>query len=388
MTAINDEPGHVFPAIAGDAAFPDLTQTAEREKYVILQAWQTDRLRVLKAANPNLKVLVYQNLAFCTDPGLKQPASSGVPCTSAPDAWFLRNRKGHRFASQSFPWLWAMDIGLRSYQRAWAANVNALLHSGPWDGVFIDDADPTMKYAYPAAAVAKYPDDAAYSAAMGKALAFIGPRIRADDKLAIANFATWVEYPRLQDSWLSYLDGALDEMFVKWGDTADTGYRDLQQWKAQVAEAAYASARGKIFLAFTHGPATDIGAAIYGYASLLMAGNSASAYAYTADYSQEIWIPEYDYQIGHPLRKMQCHRGLCWRQFSRGIAIVDAGSSPGSLRLGARYSGSGLHSVDHVMLRPNTALVMTADQPSARPPSPVPVSTAPISLSAQLRVDP
>ena len=53
-----------------------------------------------------------------------------------------------------------------------------------------------MLYHYDVGRVAKYPSDAAYSAATGSALAFIGPRLRAQGKLVIPNFGDWRRLPQ------------------------------------------------------------------------------------------------------------------------------------------------------------------------------------------------
>ena len=59
--------GHVYPALDTAAASANYSQTAARSGYVILQAWETQRLHSLKAENPAIKVLVYENLAFSAD---------------------------------------------------------------------------------------------------------------------------------------------------------------------------------------------------------------------------------------------------------------------------------------------------------------------------------
>ena len=77
-----------------------------------------------------------------------------------------------------------------------------------------------------------------------------------------------MEYPDTYNHWLSYVSGALDEMFAKWGRGADEGYRDQWQWEQQVEEAQYSAAHGKAFLAFTQGSQGETQAARYGYASV------------------------------------------------------------------------------------------------------------------------
>ena len=55
--------GHLRVAIDAAAAGADFSRTAGRNRYVILQAWETDRRAALKAADPDVRLLAYANLA-------------------------------------------------------------------------------------------------------------------------------------------------------------------------------------------------------------------------------------------------------------------------------------------------------------------------------------
>jgi hypothetical protein len=351
--------GHVR-AILDTGAAPT-ERTAERQGYVILQAWQTNRLRELKAANPAVRVLVYKNLSFSAQlPGSHVgPSPSGVWYSEAPDRWFLRNTSGRRFTSWSYSWLWAMDVGDPDYQARWASNVVSELVSEGWDGVFLDDANATMKYHYTPGSVAKYPSDAAYSAATRSALAAIAPKIRAAGKLAVPNFASWVEYPATYNDWLRFVDGALDEMFLKWGKRAGEGYRPEAQWSTQIAAAKHATAQGKAYMAFTQSAATDSAAARYGYASLLLATQGNASFALTPDYGTETWFPEYDYDLGRPLAgEERDPNGVHRRAFERGLVLVNPTGATRTVDLGGRYSGSGLDSATSATMPPQTGLIL------------------------------
>ena len=49
-------------------------------------------------------------------------------------------------------------------------NVGQARREEGWDGVFVDDTNPTIRWHYTSEQVAKYPSDATYAAATGKAL--------------------------------------------------------------------------------------------------------------------------------------------------------------------------------------------------------------------------
>jgi hypothetical protein len=352
---------HVYPAIAGGAAAPHFSHSGARARFVILQAWETVRLHRLKARDPSLEVLVYKNFGYATKgagPGGRH--SSGVSWGEAPASWFLDDTAGRRFTSDGYGWLYAMDVGNSEYQRRWAHNVISELRSEGWDGVFMDDVNPTFKYAYEPHEVARYPTSAAYARAVGSALAFIGPRITSQGKLAIANCGAWVEYAPTCDRWLRYLSGGLDEMFVKWGGGRSRGYRGVAQWQTQLEEVSYATERGKYFLGFTHGPARDREAARYGYATMLLGSEGTASYAYTPDYAEEEWFPEYEYDLGRPTSsEAAVVGGVHRRPFEHGLVLVNPTGYDRTLDLGGAYSGSGLTDATSVTMGPHTGLVLT-----------------------------
>lgn len=372
---------HTYPALDTAAATADYSQASNRNAYVILQAWETERMQELKAQNPSLKVLVYKNLGFAAE--ARSPLSStGVATQEAPDAWFLKNLQGQRIASNGYNWLWAMDVGSPEYQQRWYENVSRELETQGWDGVFIDDPNPTMKYTYDPSQVAKYPNDAAYSAAMGSALAYIGPKIQAGGKLAIANFAPWVEYKSTCNSWLQYLSGALDEMFVKWSRNTGEGYRSEAQWNVQLEEVKYAAAQGKQFIGFTQGSPGETAAARFGYGTVLLGTNGTASFAFAANYTSETWFPEYEYELGNPTgAEVRETGGVHRRLFENGLVLVNPTSSSRSVSFGGTYSGSGLNGATSATMEPHTALILTGSQDPA-PPRKAKKRTAAIKLSA------
>jgi hypothetical protein len=378
-TAAVPEPsvGHVRPVIDTAGTITDYAKTASRNRFVILQAWQTDRLRALKAANPSVRVLVYKDLAFAVQLPASHvgPSSSGVLYSEAPDSWFLKNTSGQRFTSWSYSSSWAMDVGNPDYQARWASNVVSELVAQGWDGVFMDDTNATMQYHYTVSSVAKYPSDAAYSAAMRSALQAIAPKVRAAGKLAVPNFAAWAGYPATYNDWLQFVDGALDEMFLKWGRSVGEGYQTEAAWNTQIAAAKYATGLGKSYLAFTQSAAGDAQAARYGYASLLLATQGDASFAMTPDYGTETWFPEYDYDLGRPLAgESRDQNGVHRRPFERGLVLVNPTASTLTANLGATYSGSGLTNATTTTMPPHTGLILTGTG-AASAPEPVPTPT-------------
>jgi hypothetical protein len=358
--------GHVRYAIDSAAQFS--SDTAARHKVVILQPWQTDEMRTLKAANPGIKVLVYRNFSMTSS---VSGYSSGVTYTEAntshPD-WFLLDSNGQRITSSGWSYLTLMDPGVQSYQQRWADNVISELNTQGWDGVFMDDVNATVKY-HTSAKLAKYPTDADYQAAVRSGLAYIGPRVQAAGKLAVANIGAWSEYYSAGTDWLQFLSGAMDEQFEKWGTSTTDGYSTdwgAGGWATHLNMVKACESQGKLFLGITHSQSTDAAAARYGWATVLLAAGGHSSFALADDYTHETWFPEYDYDIGDPLAaETRDASGVHRRAFQHGLVLVNPTSSSQSVSFGGTYSGSGLTSATSTTMGPHTGLVLVGDSTSS-----------------------
>jgi hypothetical protein len=353
--------GHLRLAIRSDATFSSYDWTATHEQVVILQSWDVADLYRLKAANPKVKVLMYKNASAVTN----SAASDGRHCTgvsygqAAANGWLLRNQGGSPFAFLDYPWLYAADIGSPGYQQAWADNVLADIGSDPWDGVFIDDVNPTIRYHYCVSCVAKYPTDDQYSAATQSFVRDVGPRLQAAGKLAIANIGSWSAYASSVDPWLNWLSGAMDENFLKWGDEPGTGYASPGVWATQLDEVKNTEAKGKLFIGITKSSAGDVRAAVYGYATELLASNGHSVFTLAAGGAGEPWFREYGYDLGVPAGPQHADgAGVHERRFSRGLVLVNPTTSTQTVSLHGIYSGSGVHRARTVTMAPQSGLVL------------------------------
>lgn len=357
--------GHVRVAIDSDPDFSNLAWTAKRHGYVILQGSRTTELAKLKAAYPGVRVLLYKNLsASISQPFTNGYYSTGVSYQEADSQhpeWFLRNTDGNRFTFRSWSYLWAMDVGSSSYQRRWADNVIAQLQAQGWDGVFIDDVNPTMKYHYSVSRVAKYPTDEAWQAATESAIANIGPRIRSRGWIAIGNISGTGEYD-VGQQWVDYLSGAMVEHFAKWGYTAGDGYAGEYTWQRQLGFLRSAQQRGKTILAVTTSKNGDRAAARYGWASVLLGAEGSAHFALHGDYSNANWFPDYDYKLGRPTTGLrQSTNGIRRRSFENGIVVVNPTSRQRTAKLDGRFSGSGWSNVSEVTLRAKRAAILLRD---------------------------
>jgi Hypothetical glycosyl hydrolase family 15 len=361
--------GHARVAIDSGASFPNYAWTADHEQVVVLPPWDLSELYALKAANPSVKVLMYKNVSAASSSYSGDGNySSGVSYQQAvANGWLLRNTSGSPFTFQNYPWLWAANVGSTTYQHAWASNVIAQLQAAPWDGVLLDDVNPTIQYHYCVTCVAAYPSDTRYAGAMQRFVEYVGPQLRDAGKLAIANLGSWSAYPSVVDPWLKYLSGAMDEEFVKWGEQPRSGYAGPGTWATQLQELKDTVNAGKLFIGITHSSNRDEHAAVYGFATELLAGNGKAEFAMTGDYSGEPWFPEYDYNLGSAAGAYdKKSSGVYERSFRNGLVVVNPTLSKVTVAFGAAYSGSGLNHATEATLAPHAGLVLVrSDSPAA-----------------------
>jgi hypothetical protein len=377
-------PSHLRYAVGANTTMNNVPQAVARNRVFILQAWQTDRLHAIKDADPSATVIVYKNLsAMASSPRVNGRQSTGVGADEAashPD-WYLLNTSGQKFNYWGYSFLWAADVGNPGYEQTWADNVSSELKANGWDGVFMDDTTLTLKYHYNISEIAKYKTDASWQAATKAMLAVVSPKIHAAGKKVYANVGAWVEYRAAASSWLPYLDGAMDEMYLKYTRANGKGYRGESQWTTQLDELKETEAAGKTFLGLTQSSADDAAAARFGWASTLLVSNGNSNYSMTGGDEEEHWFPEYDYALGNPTGPATVDaNGIRRRAFQNGLVLVNPKGSTLTAAFGGTYSGSGLTSATSGSLPLHSALVLTEDPaPVVVPPVVVPpVVTPPV----------
>jgi Hypothetical glycosyl hydrolase family 15 len=358
--------GHVRYAIRPEGVWPNPSRTAHRTRVVVLLPWQQDLMRRLKASNPRLIVLEYKDLGNASSyqpvDGLGAEGVSYAQASADHPAWLLRDRAGRPIRCLGFPYLWAMDIGNRDFQQAWASEVAHELRTQGWDGVFIDNVNPTLRYYHNPADVARYPGDKAYAAAVTSALAQIVPKIHAAGKLAMANIGSWPNYRATATRWLRYLDGAMDERFAKFAPAPGRGYRSQGEWSTELSILRQVQRQGKWFLGITQSSNGDVRAERFGWATMLLGAEGHATFALQddANYGVETWFSDYEAPLGHPLGPVRELRsaGVYRRSFSHGLVLVNPTARPRTVRLGGPYSGDGLRHATSATLPPHTGLIL------------------------------
>ena len=362
-----------------------------RYDYVILHAWEHGRIAALKAANPNLKAIVYKDMSFtvsyATHDGVDNellPAGVGYHDAHAnhPE-WFLLDTQGRRVESAYFPGHWLMDVGAAAYQQAWLDTVARELRAKGWDGVMLDDTNHSADWHLAGRKLAKY-SDAEYRAATRSFLARVGPPLMGEEFLVLPNvYTAWPSGHDVWRDWMQFTSGAVQEYWTKWGDDrsmhftgADWSYR--QEFLRMTQEA------GKIYLGITYAPADDVRSMRYARASFLLdwdGGPSALVFEPTPG-GQDPYSEEWAMDVGTPLGPAY-RVGSVWRRnFTEGIVLVNPSTAAATIGLGGTFYLPDGSAVTRPTLGSARGLVLrSASGPDTTPPETM-LATAPIRATS------
>jgi hypothetical protein len=344
-----------------------------RYDYVVLHSWEAWRIPSLKAANPRVRLLLYENasmtVSYATRNGRDYQSPAGVGYVDADrrhPEWFLRDTAGRRVESQAYHDLWLMDVGNPQYQQAWLRNVAAEIVRGGWDGVALDDVNTSPDYHAGDRTLAAYRTDDAYAAAMRAFLARVGPALRARGKLVLPNIATaWPTGPRYWRDWIRFTSGGILEYWTKWGsDAADHFTGDGWAYRQQFLRLTQRA--GKIFIGVTYAAKNDVRSMTYARACFLLdwnGGPSALVFEPTSPEAQDPFAAAWTTSIGTPRGPKRFVGGVWRREYSRGVVVVNPGERPVAVALRGTFARRGGGLMRSATLGPATGLVL-ADAPS------------------------
>ncbi|NUT90463.1 MAG: hypothetical protein HOY78_00395 [Saccharothrix sp.] len=323
---------------------------AKRRSYVVLNAWEGDIARKLKAANPKIQTFVYKDLtstrSYACRNGVDDallPAGVGY-CDADknhPD-WFLLSPSGQRFEYSGYAGHWQMDVGNPAYQNAWADNVIAS-SKGVFDGIFMDNAVFPCDAYHDGTCPAKYPTDAAIQAAYKSMLSGTRSKFVDAGLKTVANISNARLHAGAWDAYTEYLDGGFDEWWLTFNDN-DLLSEYSEGWSRQVAEITSNEARGKMTWVQPHYTPGAEQPFRYALASYLLATGNQAAIAeitQTDGYTNASpWHPEYDWNLGAPTGPYKSLGGNVFRRdFACGVVIVNA-SKTGTPAVGVPLNGN------------------------------------------------
>jgi uncharacterized membrane protein len=365
-----------FTHLLDEAQVQAMTRTqwatiARENAVVVLNSWDYRLIPVLKRANPSVQVWVYKDLSGVRSddcatrigncgtcgPGVadNRLLSSGIGYCwlkrKHPD-WLLRALgSGRPFQFRGYPHTWETDYGNRAYQRQWAANVIADVHSHGWDGVELDNA---LAIADAYGVAARYRSNAAVQVATYSALQEVGHALRQAGVASVANVGYATMFRGLWQRWLGPVGGLEQEFYL-----SSTTQPDAVggQWGEYEGEVSSCAAQHKRCWFHAGGYTAAVTAQTRGFAlaSLLLAtdGRQLLSVGDLTSLPATLRVA-----LGFPLSTME-QAGRAWRRsFAGGVAVVNPTRSSTVADLGGSYLGNAGHPVSSVFLEPASGVVL------------------------------
>jgi hypothetical protein len=339
-----------------------LTSEAGLYQVMVLQSTDGALVHALHAANPALKILVYQHPYFsrASDPAAWSTCTGYASDLANHPDWFLHTASG-QFVTTRGGGNYEMDPANPAYQQACLANAVHLAKTYGFDGVFLDDIAASSVWDLPAGVTpAAYPSNAAFQGAMTSMLTAASATLHANGLLVFGNLCGTVISPGLWQQWAAITDGAEEE---SWTDPGTGVASDTWAWPRKLADAAWSEAHGKYVI--LHSYNTTAAGNNFGIASMLLSAAGRTSYSTSnANYtSYEQFYPDYDAaaRLGAPLSSYAVlSNGVYERQFRNGIVLVNPNTHPVgafSLRLG-QFAGDGLSTAGAMTMPPMSGYIM------------------------------
>ena len=368
---INKMTGFWYYLDSRDLTDEQIALEASRRSVVVMQAWKNGYIAKFKAANPDIKVLVYKNLSasinsYEIDAKTGDTLySTGVSFSYAdknhPD-WFLLDDDNKRIPFADYDFLMQMDIGNTGYQQYWADNVAAGLVKYGWDGVFLDDVLFAPAEHHPGLLPKQYKTAADFQKAYKSMLEAVQGKLKETRKISIANMSGAYNFPGEWDQYLQFVDGALDEW---WLINGPGDYSGGPLWQLKLAEAATATAKNKTVLVMPHSSETDAQGYYYALASFWLVNDGAVSFAeqpvrddYYLPYE---WRAEYDWNMGKPLGaydSLGTNFKYYRRDFTRAVVLVNPQAANISINLEQTYLNEAGQRITYVVLPARSGTIL------------------------------
>lgn len=309
---------------------------APRRDLIVMNAWFHEYVQKFKAVNPEIKTLVYKDLtstrSYAVENGEDNkylPTGVGFQYadTNHPE-WFLLDTNENRLEYTGYPDHWQMDIGNTEYQQQWANQVGEELVTNDWDGVLMDNAIYTLDTYHENVFPKNYETNTEFQLAYKSMLTTINTRLKADNKIGIANITNTRLYPGVWESYMQHLDGGLDEWWLVF---SNGNYLSdyTEGFVPQINEVVTNEVENKITLVQPHSSTSDNQGFYYAFASywLVNDGNTYFSEQEVTDAYNEPspWREEYTWNFGKADDTyFQVESGVYRRNFSHAIVLVNA----------------------------------------------------------------
>ncbi|MGS0528030.1 putative glycoside hydrolase [Zobellia nedashkovskayae] len=309
---------------------------APRRDLIVMNAWFHEYVQKFKAVNPEIKTLVYKDLtstrSYAVENGEDNkylPTGVGFQYadTNHPE-WFLLDTNENRLEYTGYPDHWQMDIGNTEYQQQWANQVGEELVTNDWDGVLMDNAIYTLDTYHENVFPKNYETNTEFQLAYKSMLTTINTRLKADNKIGIANITNTRLYPGVWESYMQHLDGGLDEWWLVF---SNGNYLSdyTEGFVPQINEVVINEVENKITLVQPHSSTSDNQGFYYAFASYWLVNNGNTYFSeqdVTDAYKEPSpWREEYTWNFGKADDTyFQVESGVYRRNFSQAIVLVNA----------------------------------------------------------------
>ncbi len=317
---------------------------APRRDLIVMNAWFHEYVQKFKSVNPDIKTLVYKDLSstrsYAVENGTDNaylPTGVGFEyANSNYPEWFLVDENNNRLEYTGYTDHWQMDIGNTAYQQLWADQVVDELVANDWDGVLMDNAIYTLDTYHENVFPKNYESNEDFQLAYKSMLTTINTRLKADNKIGIANITNTRLHPGVWESYMQHLDGALDEWWLVFGN--GNYLSDYTEgFIPQINEVVVNELKNKITLVQPHTSTNDNQGFYYAFASYWLVNDGSTYFSeqeVTDAYNEPSpWRDEYTWNFGVATGNFtQLENGLYQREFSRALVLVNA-SDTGSVQL-------------------------------------------------------
>ena len=288
----------------------------------VLQPWEHEALKRIKAARPDLITLCYKCLSSTRDYEHGSILSSGVGFDEAEEAgehWFAHRLDGTtRILWDNYPGHWQMAVWDEEYRERWCDNVVDELEDSLWDGVLADNDVYDDYYGLrPPIEGGRMMSD--IREALDRFVAEAGARLNGMDRILVPNIA---ESHREPERWGRHaaFGGGFEEVWLAYGPD---DYLDPETSLRQMGEV---EGPGLTIMRVASDGTDHHQNFMYGLAAFwVFGGGKGGAITATAHdgYSATPFIPALDVDLGSPVE--EAHRkGNGWsREFDNGWVAVN-----------------------------------------------------------------
>jgi hypothetical protein len=330
-----------------------VTQARHFDVIAALKGTYADDVAAMKAANPDLVLLVYLN-------GAMAQAGEG---SAFPNSWYLRDRAGNKVKSRGWG-NYLMNPADPGWQQAVADRCRSYLEQSGYDGCFLDvlGTAPLSKSYVTSLPVNPATGELWHRAAWLRATTKVAQL--ASDAIApapvygngLANGSLYFGGSAPSSTILSGLDGGMAESFIRDAYSPAGSFRPTTQWVQDVRLLRDVASRGDAGLTITKvwSRATDRqtnAVQRYALATFLLGYNPGlSFYSFRDDHGLTSWRPAWGRRIGTPTGGYEKIGDSYVREFTGGVVVVNPTGSKTRVPLGGTYRrGSG--TVNRVTLR-------------------------------------